>query len=82
MEFIVKPKVLPGQKCIAQNYKSKYKPWENGTVRDVSADLKADGSHRLSYTVILERKGPANRLAKDGSILFLYVGNSGIEPRT
>lgn len=74
-------KVLVGQKCIVQNYRSKYKEWENGTCTRVEAGFYQDGRYSVSYHVMLDRKttGRSRMYPDGGAPMFLTVGDNAIE---
>jgi len=72
-KITVKYKANPGEKVLVQNYKSKFKPWESGVVRDVEISIDRHSGYRISYRVCLDREAPS------GGLLFLTVGDSGIK---
>ncbi len=74
----IRVKALPEDKVIVVNYKSRYKPWENGTVRSVKAGIRKDGTYRISYEVLLDRRSSITNRAPNGNPLFLYVGDDAI----
>lgn len=63
-----------GDRVLVENYKSKYKPWEPGTVFRVSASVYRDGSYHVSYDVRLDRVTPASRRNPYPRPLGLCVG--------
>lgn len=80
MQYVIQPKVIEGDKCLVCNYRSRYKPWESGTVRTVSVGLRNDGSFRLVYEVLLDRRGGKPKpWQPEGTYLFLTVGDDRIE---
>ncbi len=80
MEIKVKVKALTGDKCNVVNYKSRYNTVETGTVMDVSVGINKDGSYRVAYRVLLDRKttGRSRMFREGGAPLFLHVGDDKI----
>lgn len=72
---------MEGQRCIVQNYRSKYKDWELGTVTRVEAGFYRDGRYHVSYRVMLDRKttGRSRMFPDGGAPMFLTVGENNIE---
>lgn len=54
-EVVVNLKAKVGDRCIAQNYRSKYKPWENGIVSFIRVCIDKDLKCWISYEVKLLR---------------------------
>lgn len=82
MTYKITPKVIEGGRCLVQNYRSKKKPLELGTVRAVSAALRSDGKARLVYEVVLDRTTTRSwgwpKQYREHP-LFLTVGDDGIK---
>ena len=82
MKYEITPIAIIGQKCWVQNYRSSKKTWEPGTVTDVNARLREDGTFKISYEVVLDRTSlrswgwPKKYEEKP---LFLTVSDSGIK---
>ena len=73
MKHTIDLKLEPGDKCIAENYRSKYKPWELGTVIDVSVKFRIKRKPYIAYTVSLLRK------SDKGNGLMLFLGGDKID---
>lgn len=80
MKIQVDVKVMPHEKCIAKNYKTRLNRWENGTVTHVKAIL-ISGKFYVQYRVLLDRKGTKKSKCypNGGSPLILTVAYDGIE---
>jgi len=61
-----------GDRVLVENYRSKYKPWEEGTVTDVDVSVYEDLRCFVGYDVVLDRKGPITRRGRP-SILVLHL---------
>jgi len=80
-------KVLPGQKCLALNYRCKPAVWETGECTHVEIGVNHRGKPNVQYTVILDRRSLSKRdkyrqaAGHDvyGTVLRLYVGQDKIE---
>jgi len=79
----VKLKVLRDQPCYVLNYRRKPAIWEPATVQWVTAGFDAEGTARVSYQVMLERRttGRSRFYPDGGAPMFLTVGDDGIKPR-
>jgi hypothetical protein len=76
----VEIKCLPGDQCIARNYRRKPADWENGVCRSVSVGIRNDKSYHVSYEVLLDRKttGRSRMFREGGAPLFITVGDEAI----
>lgn len=68
---------VPGDKVLVENYRSKYKPWEEGTISSTEIDVRQDGTTRVHYSVHLDRRTYTKR-APWGNVIKLYVGDDQI----
>jgi hypothetical protein len=72
-DVLVSLPVLPGDRVLVENYKSSRKPWEPGVVENVEASFLDDGSYRLGYRVLLDRRSKPNRWNENGYPLRLHL---------
>lgn len=79
IKFTIVPKVIPGEKCLAMNYRKKTGEIEHGVVLSVEASLKSDGTYTIQYRVLLDRKIVSSRTPW-GRPIWLYVGDETIYP--
>lgn len=70
--------LLPGERCLVENYRSKHKPWEPGTVDDTEVGFRDEGTYYVLYRVVLDRCVISRRGFEKR--LFLHVGNNQILP--
>lgn len=82
MIITVDIKVKEGDVCIVQNYRSKYGRWEAGKVIRVKAHLYRNGSYRVSYEVLLNRRSDPSRRHEIGQPLRLTVAGDKIRATT
>ena len=81
MELKVDIKVLPGQRCIVNNYRTRPNDWEVGTVMDVTARISHTGFIYPRYHVILDRvsKSKSKNYPNGGRPLTLTVSSDRID---
>lgn len=82
MKYTITPKCIEGDACFVKNYRRKTKVWERGTVLQIDARLRSDGTFRLSYWVRLDRmtqKAWGWPKRYEDKHLFLTVGDDAIE---
>lgn len=82
MKYTITPTVIEGQDCFVLNYRKKPRIWESGIVYDVEARLRPDGSHKLIYTVRLDRTTTRSwgwPKKYEEKPLFLTVGDDAIK---
>lgn len=80
MEVNIKLKVKEGDECIARNYRSKFSPWENGIVTDVTIGISEELNYRVSYRVRLDRIIENVKRPWKNHHLFITVGDDSIAP--
>jgi len=73
MKYTITTKCIEGDACIVQNFRRKTNVWESGTVIEIDARLRSNGTFRLKYWVRLDR------MSKNGNYIFLTVGDDAIE---
>jgi len=80
IEIIVKLKCLPGDKCIALNYRCRPAQWENGVVISVTTRFREDSTYDTSYEVLLDRKTTTKSRFHPfgGASIFITVGDDAI----
>lgn len=66
---------VPGDKVMVENYRSRYKPWENGTIHATKIGVNKDGVCRVAYDVMLDRRGNGRYGNRP---IWLYVGDDKI----
>lgn len=73
MKITVNLKAAVNDVVRVENYRSIYKPWEEGTVERIAIHIRYSDPYVI-YDVRL------HRLSRSGNPMFLYVGDEGIEP--
>jgi len=73
MKITVDLKASLNDQVRVENYRSIYKPWEEGTVESIAIHIRYTPEPYVIYRVRLKR------LSQSGFPMFLFVGDDGIE---